>query len=437
MDLRDAVTLHQLALTAEGRAPATMRLYLLYQKRFLEYLDERHIPDTLEALGPLHVRAATEWFRERGLGQRDGQVAVQTFVNTLKTWANFLEQEGVWENSPLRRVKPVRVPKVLRKPYSETEVLALWGATRTTKTPTRDEALLLLLLDTGMRIGEACTLVLGDLHLDERYILVGLKGKGRQERQVPVGDPTKVGGGRTMRALRAWLRDRETMLEHWPQRRTEHVFLTAAGYQLTAGGAADVVKHLGKIAGVSNAIPHRCRHSFCSWYLTAYPGDELGLRRIVGHISNSVTSDYVHFSQATIAARAQRSSIVEALPAPKAAPVVEKRPVPQPVRVSPIEVAEPPEPVAPARKLSRIEELNAATAAAQSKFIRPTTTPPPSATSSSRPSDKRDEPLLTAWGIEPQQQHCPTPAARFCPACGYQRGGDDRFCAGCGRPVAS
>lgn len=313
MDLRDAVTLHQLSLHAEGRSPATLRLYRLYEQRFLEYLDERHIAPVLEALQPLHVRAAVEWFRARGLGHRGGQVAVHTFVATLKTWASFLEREGVWNDSPLRRLGHVRVPKVLRQPYTDQEVMALWGASQQTRTPARDEALLLLLLDTGMRIGELTTLTLDNLKLDERHLVVGLEGKGRRERLVPLGDPTKVGGGRTMTALRRYLRERDILLERWPHRRTDRVFLTAAGYPLTAEGGTDIIKRLGKIASVAEAGSHRCRHTFASLYLTIHPGDELGLRRIIGHASPAVTADYVHLSQSTIASRSVHASVIETM----------------------------------------------------------------------------------------------------------------------------
>src|SRR5579859_5694180 len=37
------------------------------------------------------------------------------------------------------------------------------------------------------------------------------------------------------------------------------------------------VQHIGAIAGVANAIPHRARHSFATHYLTANPGDEFGV----------------------------------------------------------------------------------------------------------------------------------------------------------------
>src|SRR5438132_7839842 len=86
---------------------------------------------------------------------------------------------------------------------------ALWSASRQTRSPIRDEALLLLLLDTGARIGELTTLTLDKVRLDERHLVIGLHGKGRRERIVPIGDPTKPDGGPVIRALRAWLKDRQ------------------------------------------------------------------------------------------------------------------------------------------------------------------------------------------------------------------------------------
>jgi hypothetical protein len=47
-------------------------------------------------------------------------------------------------------------------------------------------------------------------------------------------------------------------------------------------------------------------NTFCTVYLTEYPGDELGLRRIVGHLSTDVLADYVHLAEQAIAQRAGR-----------------------------------------------------------------------------------------------------------------------------------
>lgn len=308
MDLRDAVSYHQLVLASEGRTAATQRHYLHFERVFLNYLDARGFPPTFDMLQPTHVRAALIWYQAQDNARRTrgGQVAGQTFVDVMRLFSRFLEREGILEDDPLRKMRRVSIPKRLRQPYTQSEVVALWGACRQSALPTRDEALFLLLLDTGMRIGEACSITLDRLKLDQRLIVIGEQGKARRERLVPIGVQDKRDGGRTLRALRHYLAERPQN-----ERSSNRLFLGRDHYPLEAAGGSQVIERLGKTADIDNAGPHRLRHTFCTWYLVKYPGDELGLRRIVGHLSKEVLSDYVHFSQSIIADRAGRASLAE------------------------------------------------------------------------------------------------------------------------------
>jgi len=309
MTLADAVTYHQLSLTAEARSPQTLRLYLLYERKFLEYLETQHIAPTLDAFNSVNVRAALEWFRGRSSnGKRGGQTSEAAFVNTLKILGNFMAAEEIYVDSPLRKLRRVRVPKVMRQVFTQAELVALWGACRLSRTPIRDEALFLTLLDTGMRIGEAVTLTLDKVQLDQHQVVVGLAGKSRSERVVPIGDPTKRDGGRAIRALRTYLDERPESA-----RSARRLFLGLGGYPLSGASASDVIKRLGAAAGVENCIPHRLRHTMATHYLTTHPGDELGLRRIIGHTSREVTAAYIHLSQSTLAQRAGQASLAETL----------------------------------------------------------------------------------------------------------------------------
>jgi site-specific recombinase XerD len=306
LDLLDAASYHQLALNSAGRSPRTLQLYLLYQKRFLEYLEARNIPPALDALNAVNVRQAVLWFQQRQVGPRRGEVATGMFLNVLKTWAGFLEQEGVWETSPLRRVRRMKVRKLERQPYTRAEVNAILHACDTSRQPDRDRLLVLLLLDTGGRISEITGLRLGDVRTDLRSVRV--LGKGNRERTIPVGVPTQPDGGPLFRALRQWLRTRDTLTARHPDRSGDRLLLTFLGYPLVSEGATEVIRRLGDAAGVDGAIPHRFRHTYATLYLTKYPGDETGLRRIMGHLSRDVMSDYAHIAQNSIAQRAGRVS---------------------------------------------------------------------------------------------------------------------------------
>jgi integrase/recombinase XerD len=304
VDLVDAASYHQLVLNTEGRSPKTLRLYLIYEKRFLAFLEARGIPPVLEALNPLNARQALLWFQQRRVGTRDGEVAARMFLNVLKTWATFLAREGVWDDSPLQRVRRVKIRRLERKPYSRAEVNALLGACELSRTPARDRLLVHLLLDTGARISEAMGLCLADVDLDGRTIRV--LGKGNRERTIPIGVSSVPDGGPLLRALRSYLKVREQLVRRHPGRDNDRLFLTLQGFPLTGDGGTDVVKRLGDVAGIDGAIPHRFRHTFASIYLTQYAGDEQGLRRILGHVSQEVLANYVHIAQQVIADRAGR-----------------------------------------------------------------------------------------------------------------------------------
>jgi site-specific recombinase XerD len=180
------------------------------------------------------------------------------------------------------------------------------AAAEDTRMPERDRLLVLLLLDSGARISEVMGLQLADVRLDSRIIRV--LGKGNRERTIPIGTPTQSDGGPLFRAYRAWLKVREQRIARVPERAGSAVFLTPNNFPLTAEGGTELIKRLGDSAGVEDATPHRFRHTFCTVYLTQFPGDEIGLRRIVGHLSKDVLTDYVHLAEQAIAQRAGRVS---------------------------------------------------------------------------------------------------------------------------------
>jgi integrase/recombinase XerD len=309
VNLLDAVSYHQLVVASEGRTEATQRQYLYFEKVFLHYLEHQEIRPDLDALNPTNVRAALSWYQAKSdyRRRRGGEVGGMVLVDTLHLLARFLEREEILPDDPLRKMRRVKVAERLRQPFTKTEAIALWGACKQSPMPLRDEALFLLLMDTGMRIGEACTLTLDRLKLDQRQIIIGTEGKGRRERVVPVGQVDKRGGGRTLSALRRYLGERPDS-----PRSRDRLFLGRDGYPLESAGGSAVISRLGTIAGVADSGPHRCRHCFATQYLVTYPGDEIGLRRIMGHLSFRVLASYVHIAQSIIADRAGHASLVEA-----------------------------------------------------------------------------------------------------------------------------
>jgi hypothetical protein len=221
-----------------------------------------------------------------------------------------------------------------------------------------------------------------------------------------------------MRPLRAYLKERDAKLARYPDKQTNRIFLTVQGFALTTNGAEGVFRRLGQVAGVANFHPHRARHTFCTQYLTIFPGDDLGLRRIVGHLSLAITADYVHLSQSTIARRANHASVVESLATPRIDPREQARQrKSMPLLATWGVIREPvvvPPPPQPERRVVVQQAKEVAAEARRGVLAGYVPIGDLSA-------DEGDH--TNGVAIKP----------RFCPACGRPRGEDHRFCAGCGR----
>ncbi|MDQ2965126.1 MAG: hypothetical protein M3R57_04705 [Chloroflexota bacterium] len=85
-------------------------------------------------------------------------VSVAGYVRTLKVLGNWLQAEALAETSAMRALRKPRVPDKLIEPVSDADLRRLLGLATV-----RDRAILLLLLDTGLRVSEAAGISLGDL----------------------------------------------------------------------------------------------------------------------------------------------------------------------------------------------------------------------------------------------------------------------------------
>jgi site-specific recombinase XerD len=158
--------------------------------------------------------------------------------------------EGWITRNPLEKLRRPRLPKPVIEILSDEEIgriissinpKCLFGA--------RLYTIVLLLLDTGIRASELCSLTLEDVHLNEGYIKVF--GKGSKERIVPFGNSTK-------KALLRWLVTwRDEMADG-----TDALFSTNGGYQLTYKALCKSIKRLGVRNDVPRLHAHLFRHTF-------------------------------------------------------------------------------------------------------------------------------------------------------------------------------
>jgi integrase/recombinase XerC len=142
-----------------------------------------------------------------------------------------------------------------------------------------------LLYGTGVRVSELVGLNLDDVDLVERWILV--RGKGRKERQVPLGS-------KAAEALERYLRD------HRSAPRENAVFLNHRGSRLSDRGVWSIVRfYCSNILTDPSFHPHSFRHSYAT-HLLAAGADLRSIQELLGHALLSTTQKYTQVALADL-----------------------------------------------------------------------------------------------------------------------------------------
>ena len=166
-------------------------------------------------------------------------------------------------------------------------------------TGTRDRAMLLTLLDTGLRASELCALLIGDVDMKTGKVDVkhGAQGgaKGGKGRVVYLGKAAR-------RALWRYLATREDGED--PR---APLFLGKFDRPLSKETLRLLVKNLGKKAEVKKSHPHRFRHTFSITYLRS-GGDLFTLQALLGHGSLDMVQRYAKIAQIDIQQAHRRAS---------------------------------------------------------------------------------------------------------------------------------
>ena len=267
------------AKTAEGLSPRSIAWY----GAILDRLGARFGPERpVDDLTPTELRA---WLVD--LRTTLAPISVAGYVRGLRAFGNWLAHDGLAEARALRTLARPRVPHKVMEPLADEDLRRLIAAS-----DVRDRAIVLLLLDTGLRVSEAAGISLADLRPDGT---IKVLGKGARERVVPVGAATR-------RAIARVLEGRAPSAGDAP------LFTGAAGGRLTLTGIQQLLRRLRARAGVAGRCnPHTFRHTFAHRYLMN-GGDVFTLQRMLGHSSLEMVRRYVALTDGDVAMRHRAAS---------------------------------------------------------------------------------------------------------------------------------
>ncbi len=212
-------------------------------------------------------------------------------LSTLRAFFGFLAAEGELTADPTVTILAPRRARHLPQVLSAAQAVRLVEAPHGDRpSDLRDRAVLEVLYGCGCRVSELCGLDVTDLDPGEATLL--LRGKGRQQRLVPVGEPA-------LAAVDAWIvRGRSDCAAG---RGLPALFLNLRGGRLSRVSVWSLVKRAAAASGLPEAVsPHTLRHSYAT-HLLEGGADLRAVQELLGHADIATTEIYTHVDRGWLA----------------------------------------------------------------------------------------------------------------------------------------
>ncbi|MCR4921470.1 MAG: site-specific tyrosine recombinase XerD [Bacteroidaceae bacterium] len=262
--------------------PNTVDAYMKDLQKLLNYYSDMGIDFRQVTLEELDRFAGTLY--DIGIQPR----SIARILSGVRSFYRFLLMEKEIDADPTELLESPRIGKHLPEVLSLEEIDAIIAATSPTKPEgTRDRAIIEMLYSCGLRVSELCNLHMSELYLEEGYIRV--RGKGRKERLVPIGEEA-------IRRLRQWFVVRQDIQAKPGEE--DFVFISPVrGRRLSRISIFVNIKAYAKAASITKDIsPHTFRHSFATHLLEG--GANLrAIQAMLGHESIATTEIYMHIGQ--------------------------------------------------------------------------------------------------------------------------------------------
>ena len=281
----------QATMRAEAKSPGTIETYTHGSKSYLTWCVRTGEP-------PLNRVSMITWMSDMlAAGAAPGSARIrQLGVRRFVAW---LIDTGHIPIDPFAGIRGPKQTQKLVTPLTDDQLRALIA---TCAAPThrpdeplhhrRDEAIIRLMFETGIRIGETITLHVDDVDLDAGRVTIR-RGKGGPGRVIPIGTATCT-------AIRAYFVLRE--LHRCAD--SPNLWLGERGAEFGYDGLSKALRRRATLAGITGFHPHKLRHTAAHRWLAA-GGSESGLMAIAGWTRTDMLVRYTR-------ARASERSVHEA-----------------------------------------------------------------------------------------------------------------------------
>lgn len=287
-DLSTLLPSWQTVLKAQAKSKRTLQTYTAGVESFLSWCDRTGTPAELTKVN------AQGWIADLLAGGAQATTA-NTWLGGLKRFAAWLAEEGEIDANPIDRMSPPKVDSKVVTPLTDDQLAALIKVCQgKSLVDRRDEAIVRLMLETGIRAQEVIDLRVSDVDI-VRGLVVITRGKGAKGRVAPFGPKTAVALDRYIRLRRQHAAPDNTQL-----------FVGAHIKTFSYWGLARTLRQRAKEAGIEGFHLHLMRHTAATRWLAA-GGSEGGLMAVAGWSSREMLDRYTRATAAERAAAEARA----------------------------------------------------------------------------------------------------------------------------------
>ena len=306
LELENLIEGFKLSCQIEGKSPKTIEWYIAFLTRFRRFLESKGLPTALNSVTKAHVTAFVLYLQKEARTPWSGKplsgATVQGYCRTLKAFFSWAGREGYMVVGQVGAIPATRATTKVVNTFSREQRGRLTGLCRASVSDgDRNLAMLLLMLDTGIRVSELVGIGLDDVNLPEGYIRI-TKGKGSKERDVPIGSLVQ-------KSLWKYINNSRPLPIC---QQVTGLFLSDRGLPLTKSGVQQMLRRYGRRAGINGTrcSPHTFRHTFAKNYLLN-GGDIFSLQKILGHSSLASVRLYLNLFAADVKKQHMRFSPVD------------------------------------------------------------------------------------------------------------------------------
>ena len=292
--MNDAIQAFILYLQLErGVSRETHRNYQSDLRQFFTHIQQRFFQTTTppkpEAIDGLHIRSYLKHLSDQGLKK----TSLARKLACLKSFFRFLLEEGRIDHNPASAIRSPRLGTRLPTVLTKDEATTLLDTPSTqTWIEARNQSILETLYSSGARVSELVGLNVDNVDLESQFIR--LRGKGKKERRVPIGQ-IAANAIQDYQRQKPPLKPKGENLNHEPPPHSspQPLFVNMRGGRLTTRSVERIIKQRAGNRFPKSVTPHVLRHSFAT-HLLDEGADLRAIQELLGHASLVTTQKYTH-----------------------------------------------------------------------------------------------------------------------------------------------